>query len=280
MLALPAAGMAQPLEESPPEGPPLPQLSFQPDSHDFGLQQVNSGSESGLQLQNNGEAAALINSLEIVGPNVFSINGGATSCFGRNLQPGEYCWVQVGFNPYDATSYTAQLRVISEGVSFTADLSGEGGRANIGPAVDPTSFGAATVGSAGVTRAIEVTNRGNFPGAFIAVIAGGAVGSFHLLDENCTGIPLSPEATCNLLVNFQPLSTGVKTARLGLFGDSDGGSQITLTGIGAEAESAAAPGSPSASGPSSQASGKRRAKPRHRRGRHFRPAVSARWASR
>ena len=68
------------------------------------------------------------------------------------------------------------------------------------------------------------------------MIAGGAIGSFHLLDENCTGIPLSPEATCTLLVSFQPLSTGVKTARLGLFGDSDGGTQITLTGVGIEPE--------------------------------------------
>lgn len=149
--------------------------------------------------------------------------------------------MQVNFNPNDASTYEAQLRAGSEGgTSFTADLSGEGGRARIGPVSDPTSFGATAVGSPGVTRTIEVVNGGNYPG--------GAVGSFHLLDENCTGIPLRPEATCNLLVNFQPLSTGVKTARLGLFGDSDGGSQTTLTGIGTEAESAAAPGSPSASG--------------------------------
>ena len=150
------------------------------------------------------------------------------------------------------------------------------------PVSDPTSFGAVAVGSAGVTKTIEITNRGNYPGgAFIAIIAGGAIGSFHLLDENCTGIPLSPEATCSLLVNFQPLSTGVKTARLGLFGDSDGGSQITLTGIGTEPEDEATPEPQSAPSTASAATRhKRRAKPRHRRGRHFRPAVSARWASR
>ena len=91
------------------------------------------------------------------------------------------------------------------------------------------------VGSGGVTRTIDVTNKGNMPGgAFIAVISGGAVGSFHLLDENCTGIPLSPGATCNLQVSFDPISTGAKTARLFLVGDGDGGAQITLTGIGLE----------------------------------------------
>ena len=85
------------------------------------------------------------------------------------------------------------------------------------------------VGSGGVTKTIDVTNEGNMPGgAFIAVISGGAVGSFHLLDENCTGIPLSPDATCNLQVSFDPISTGAKTARLFLVGDGDGGAQITL----------------------------------------------------
>jgi len=234
-------------------------------------------------LRNNGEAAApVLYSLEIVGPGSSSFWIGQSSCYGANLNPDETCSVQVNFNPNDATTYEAQLRAGSEGgTSFTADLSGEGGRARIGPISDPTSFGATAVGSPGVTRTIEIANSGNYTGgAFIAIVAGGAIGSFHLLDENCTGIPLSPEATCNLLVNFQPLSTGVKTARLGLFGDSDGGSQITLTGIGTETESAAASGSPSASSPSPQVSGKRRAKHRRHRGRHLHPAVSARWASR
>jgi hypothetical protein len=86
-----------------------------------------------------------------------------------------------------------------------------------------------------VTKTIDVTNEGNMPGgAFIAIISGGAVGSFHLLDENCTGIPLSPDATCNLQVSFEPISTGAKTARLFLVGEGDGGVQIALTGIGLE----------------------------------------------
>lgn len=239
MLVLPAAGMAAPQEgEGSPPPPPAPQLTFEPGSYDFGLQQVNSGRETGLRLRNDGEAPAPVNQLEIQGPNVFWINGGATSCYAKNLQPGESCWIQVGFNPYDATIFTGQLRVVSEGgVTFTAELSGEGGRANMSADTDPTNFGSVAVGSA-VTKTIDVTNSGNYPGgSFIAVIAGGAVGSFQLLDENCTGIPLSPGATCNLVVRFQPLSSGAKTARLGLFGDSDGGAQIMLTGVGTDPES-------------------------------------------
>jgi hypothetical protein len=285
MLVLPASGTAAPAEgePGPPEGTALPQLAFEPGSYDFGLQRANSNaSQAYLQLRNNGAAVAPIYSLEIAGPGSGSFWIGQSNCYGANLNPNETCSVQVNFNPNDAATYAAQLRAGSEGgTSFSAGLSGEGGRAVIGPAADPTNFGATAVGLAGVTRAIELTNRGNYPGAaFIAVIAGGAVGSFHLLDENCTGIPLSPDATCTLLVNFRPLSSGVKTARLGLFGDSDGGSQITLTGIGIDPEADADPGSASETGtPAAGPRHRRRAKP----GRHVRRgrlAVSARWVSR
>ncbi len=287
MLAQPAAGTAAPAEGEggPPEAPRPPQLAFEPGSYDFGLQQANSNtSQAYLQLRNDGEAVAPVYSLEIAGPGSNAFWIGQSNCYGANLNPSETCSVQVNFNPNDAIPYDAQLRAGSEGgSSFSAELSGEGGRAVLGPAVDPTSFGATAVGSPGVTRAIEVTNRGNYPGsAFIAVIAGGAVGSFHLLDEDCTGIPLSPKASCTLLVNFRPLSSGVKTARLGLFGDSEGGAQITLTGIGTDPESAAE--AAKSTGPSgavaSQPVGKRRPKHRRRRARNGRLGVSARWESR
>ena len=251
LLALPAPGIAAPSEEPPIEEPALPQLAFVPGSHDFGLQRTNSNaSQATLQLRNDGETIAPVYSLEIAGPGSNAFWLGQSNCFGANLNPNDTCSVQVNFNPGDAIAYEAQLRAGSErGASFSADLSGEGGRAIIAPVSDPTNFGATAVGSPGVTRTIEVTNSGNYPGgAFIAVIAGGAVGSFHLLDENCTGSLLEPEETCSLLVNFKPLSSGVKNARLGLFGDSEGGSQITLTGIGTDAVSPQVNGFPPTAG--------------------------------
>jgi hypothetical protein len=284
MLALPAAGAAAPAEGEGEGPPPLPQLTFEPGSYDFGLQRTNSSASQGyLQLRNTGEGMAPIYSLEIAGPGSNSFWIGQSSCYGANLNPNETCSVQVNFNPGDVSAYDAQLRAGSEGgTSFSADLSGEGGRPEISPASDPTSFGAVAVDSPGLTRTVEITNRGNYPGGvFIAVIAGGAIGSFQLLDENCTGIPLDPEVSCTLLVNFKPLSTGVKTARLGLFGDSEGGGQVTLTGIGTEPEHEAEPEPLNAPTTSAQTRRyKRRAKPGQRLGPHRRSAVSARWASR
>lgn len=237
LLALAAPAAAAPAEG---EGPPSPsQLAFEPGSYDFGLRQVNSNaSQAYLQLRNDGAGVAPVYSLEIAGPGAGAFWIGQSSCYGATLNPNESCSVQINFGPSEAKAYSAQLRVGSEGETrFSADLSGEGGSAAIGPVVDPTGFGAAAVGSPGVTRTIEIANSGNYVGGvFIAVVASGAIGSFRLLDEDCTGIPLSPEATCDLLVSFQPLGTGVKRARLGLFGDSGGGSQVTLIGIGTEPE--------------------------------------------
>src|SRR6187551_946896 len=236
LAAIPAPAPAAPAEG---EEPPAPQLAFEPGSYDFGLQEANrSNSQANFQLRNVGSVPAPVYSVSIVGPGSGAFWTGNIDCFSHPLEPGETCSVQVNFNPYDAVPFSAQLTAGSDaGTSFTAELSGEGGRPALTAASNPTNFGSVPVGAAAVTRTIDVTNQGNMPGgAFIAVISGGAVGSFHLLDENCTGFLLTPAATCNLQVSFEPISTGAKTARLFLAGDGDGGAQITLSGIGLEPE--------------------------------------------
>ena len=272
LAAIPALASAAPAEG---EEPVAPQLAFEPGSYDFGLHEANrENTQNNFQLRNVGSVAAPIYSLQIAGSGSGAFWIGNSDCYGRTLEPGETCSVQVSFNPYDVAPFSAQLRAESAAATtFTAELSGEGGRPELTAATNPTNFGSAPVGAGGVTKTIDVTNKGNMPGgAFIAVISGGAVGSFHLLDENCTGIPLSPEATCNLQVSFDPISTGAKTARLFLVGDGDGGVQISLTGIGLEPGSQAG----AASFPQTSAAALQpQSKPRRRhRNRGQRPYVA------
>lgn len=272
LAAIPALAAAAPAEG---EEPVAPQLAFEPGSYDFGLHEVNrETSQDYFQLRNVGSVPAPIYSLEIVGSGSGAFWIGNSDCFGRTLEPGETCSVQVSFNPYNVAEFSAQLRAGSaEGTSFSADLSGEGGRPVLTAATNPTNFGSLPVGSGGVTKTIDVTNEGNMPGgAFIAIISGGAVGSFHLLDENCTGIPLSPDATCNLQVSFDPISTGAKTARLFLVGDGEGGVQIGLTGVGLDREQAAESGAGASAGSAVVGKPRRahRARSKARRGRALR----------
>jgi hypothetical protein len=246
----PAAGLAAPVDPLEP-----PQLAFEPGSYDFGLQPLNWGAaQTTFQLRNTGSEAFQVGSPEFSGSGSGAFWTGNSNCYGTFLQPGEACYAQIYFGPGDAIEYVAQFRVSVGSYSFAADLTGTGGRAVLAPASASTDFGVAKVGSAGTTREIAVTNVGNIPGgAFIAVVAGGAVGSFQLLDENCTGVELVPAATCTLQVRFQPLSEGVKKATLGLFGDSDGSAQMVLTGVGSAPDPPAA--GPSAGGAAPAAAG-------------------------
>ncbi len=233
-LVAPSVGVAAPDGPEPPEPQP-PQLSFEPDHYDFGLQPLNWGSQqTTFQLRNTGPEAFQVGSPQISGPGSSAFWTGNSNCYGAFLQPGEACYAQIYFGPYEMADYAAQFSVNVGDHWFSAGLSGTGGRAILSPTAASTDFGVAKVGSAGTTREIEIANKGNMPGgAFIAVIAGGAIGSFELLDENCTGIEIVPAATCTLQVRFRPVSEGVKKAMLGLFGESDGPAPIVLTGVGA-----------------------------------------------
>jgi hypothetical protein len=237
MAIRPVASLAAPAEPAEP-----PQLLFEPDHYDFGLQPLNWGSQqTSLTLRNDGSETFQIGSPEIVGPGSSAFWTGYSNCYGTFLEPGQTCSAQIYFGPHDAIEFTAQFKVSVGGYSFSADISGTGGRASFAPSSNPTDFGVAKVGSAGTTREISIANTGNMAGGvFIAVIAGGAIGSFQILDESCTGVELAPAATCTLQVRFQPVSEGVKKAMLGLFGEGEGPTPITLTGVGAAPDPAPA----------------------------------------
>ena len=213
-----------------------PQLSFEPGTYDFGLQQVNNGpAQTNFVLRNTGAAAVQLNNLDIVtsGQNAFWI--GNSDCWGRTLQPNDTCNVQVNFGPNQTISYSAQLRAQVNGVSFTADLSGEGGQAVFSAQPDPADFGSAGVGGSGVTRDITITNTGDLPGGFfVAIVSGGDVDSFRVLHEDCTGAAIDPSASCTAQVRFRPDGAGAKAATLTFVGGQGQPFQMQLTGEGVD----------------------------------------------
>jgi hypothetical protein len=220
-----------------------PQLSFEPDSYDFGLQQINSNStQTTLLLRNTGAAPVQVNSIDFVPPGPSAFWTGFVSCWGMTLQPNDTCSVQVNFGPNQPIAYSAQLRATVNGVSFTADLSGQGGQPVFTGSPNPADFGSATAGLSGDTRTITLTNEGDLPGAFfVAIISGGDVGSFRLLHEDCTGVPLGPSASCTAQVRFQPDSAGAKAATLTLVGNQGQPFQMSLTGDGVDPQASLVP---------------------------------------
>ena len=236
---------------SPDETVPLsgtgapPQLSFEPGSYDFGLQQINSNStQTTFLLRNTGAAPVQVNSIDFVSPGPSAFWTGFVSCWGMTLQPNDTCTVQVNFGPNQPIAYSAQLRAMVNGVSFTADLSGQGGQPVFTASPNPVDFGSATAGQPGITRTITLTNEGDLPGGFfVAIVSGGDVGSFRLLHEDCTGAPLDPSASCTAQVRFQPDSAGAKRATFTLVGGQGQPFQINLTGAGIDPQASLVPGS-------------------------------------
>jgi HYDIN/CFA65/VesB-like, Ig-like domain len=262
LVLLPAGAAAESPEPSPEV---TPKLSFSPAPLDFGIVPVNQGDSKGLQVTNEGEAGTQLGWFGTEGKDTGNFWTSSGDCYsGRWLEPGESCWIQVNFNPWQAVDYEALLTVYADSFPFSAGLRGTGGEAMLMPESNPVEFDSAPVGGPGVVRTIHLSNEGNFGGGyFIAVIAGGDVGSFDLIDENCTGYEIAPGDTCVAHVRFDPVGVGAKTARLAMFGDSNGGTMVFLHGVGEPAAPLASPG-PVVAAPAAKSM---RARKRHRFGR-------------
>jgi hypothetical protein len=210
----------------------LPELSFEPGSFDFGLTQSNEGGErTRMILRNVGPAATQVGLETSGGGGAFSIS--ESDCWGATLPAGGTCSLRVEFRPNETGPYVGEVRANSAGLTFAAELSGSGGKANLTASTNPLDFGSAAVGSRGEPRVVTIENSGDLPGGFfIAVISGGDSASFQLLEEGCTGSPILPGAKCQAVVRFQPTTTGLRKATLSFFGDGEGGQQIVLSGTG------------------------------------------------
>jgi hypothetical protein len=237
-----------------------PQLTFNPATVEFGIERVNQSASDGLQVTNGGEAGTRIGWSGTEGKDSGNFWIGYNDCYGgRWLAPGESCGLQVNFNAWQAVDYEAKVTLFADNVPFSAELRGTGGEALLMPEINPVEFGTAAVGSEGPVRTIQLRNEGNLGGAyFIAVIAGGDVGSFELIDESCTGEEIAPGAACLAHVRFDPAGLGRKTARLAMFGESGGGTMVFLRGDGEPAATAAEPAAAPAPTPARSAR-KRRA---------------------
>jgi hypothetical protein len=221
------------------------ELTFSPPSYDFGTQSVRENGRASFDLTNSGEAPAVFSNFEIPNPGgevPFWISDNHCPTMSA-LQPGQSCSLEVEFGPREVVPYAGELRATLSGVTFSAALSGEGGRPSVVAGANPTDLGAATVGGVGPVRTITLTNSGNLPaGFFIGIVAGGDAGSFRLLDEDCSGAELMPAASCSVHVRLTPQSPGPKVARLAFFGDGDNGTMVMLRGEGVAAATALAPG--------------------------------------
>jgi hypothetical protein len=215
-----------------------PEVSFEPGSYDFGLVEEHSGgARASFNLRNDGVAAVQLSNLEISGPGAgeFSIPG--SGCWGMSLAPGTSCWIEVQFNANQEGSFAAALAITAGTVVFQAPLDAEAARPQITPSQTPLAFAPTAVGSRRLAE-VTLTNTGRLPVAFfIAIVSGGDVSSFHLVEETCTsnvfaGSPriFEPGEACRAKIAFEPTEAGARQATVSIFGAGEGALQFPVEG--------------------------------------------------
>ena len=228
-----------------------PEVTFEPGGYDFGLVEAHSDSpRANLTLRNVGAAAVQLSNLEISGPdaNEFFIQN--SNCWGTTLSPGSTCSIEVQFNANNEGSYSAAVSIRGGGVPFQAPLTGRAARPQVTVSPAPVAFGTTTVGSV-KTRKVTLTNTGQLPVAFfIALVSGGDISSFHLVQENCTsevfgGAPrvFEPGESCAATIAFEPNGVGAKAATVSFFGAGEGAMQVAVEGTAVAPRLALSPSS-------------------------------------
>lgn len=133
--------------------------------------------------------------------------GGVQNCQGRTLAPGESCQVTYQFTPADLGPHTdtTNLEINGQAVSFS--FSGEGVRPFL---ISPLSFdfGEIALGTTSPKQSVTVMNVSDSP--LTLSLAGGAAGVFGGV-QNCQGVTLLPDATCQVTYAFTPTAVGPVT---------------------------------------------------------------------
>lgn len=161
----------------------------------------------------------------------------STTCHSP-LASNASCASQVQFTPVAVGTQTSSL--VMSGANFgsgtlTVPLSGTGVAAGPNPSFNPTSlnFGSLTVGTSSPSPSTAVlTNSGAGPFTWTGgpVITSDTT-DFTLLSTTCVS-PLGPNGNCSMTLQFNPTTTGAKTANVTFTGDNFSGGTLSLPLLG------------------------------------------------
>ena len=229
----------------------VPELIFEPGAYDFGLVEMHSGGpRTNFTLRNTGAASVQLSNLGVTGPDANEFYTPNSNCPGSTLSPGSTCSVEVQFDANEEGSFAAAVTIQAGGSDFQAPLTGRAASPQVEASPSPLAFGPTSVGSRQV-REVTVTNTGELPvGFYIALVSGGDIGNFHILEESCTsnvfaGNPriFEPGESCAAKVAFEPTGVGADSATISFFGFGEGALQVPVEGTGVAPQLSLSPSS-------------------------------------
>jgi len=181
-----------------------------------------------VTLTNVGNATLNISSITASGD--FSISN--NTC-GATVAAGANCAVSVTFTPTKkgARKGTLSFNDSAPGSPQTVALSGTGQSV----VVSPTSlnFGTVAVGNTSSEQIVTVTNLNSITVTFTGIVLAGTAAGDYLISSNTCGATIAGGASCSVGVEFKPITTGKRAAKLNVKNNGGGSPAATsLAGTG------------------------------------------------
>jgi hypothetical protein len=181
-----------------------------------------------VTLTNVGNATLNISSITASGD--FSISN--NTC-GATVAAGANCAVSVTFTPTKkgARKGTLSFNDNAPGSPQTVALSGTGQSV----VVSPTSlnFGTVAVGNTSSEQIVTVTNLNSITVTITSIAFAGTAAGDYLISSNTCGATIAGGASCSVGVEFKPITTGKRAAKLNVKNNGGGSPASTsLTGTG------------------------------------------------
>jgi hypothetical protein len=147
----------------------------------------------------------------------FRITGG-TCVRGIIVAAGQSCSVQLTFLPSAPQGFSGTLTVRGNGPgapSVSASVRGAAGEPTLLADPGGVDLPHSVVGEFGGRVAVDIGNTGFVPTSVARLSIGGASpDDFRIVDQNCTGRALNPDASCAVEIEFRPTGAGFRSALL------------------------------------------------------------------
>ena len=208
-------------------------LSGSPGATDFGDVVIGqTTSKVTYTISNDGDEASGTLSV-LVDPEgaVFAISD--NRCSGVSLAKHETCTFAVAFTPSVAGAATATVHIAATpGGELARDLTGNGLQPG---ALDITEashdFTKLAIDATPTTHTFTVKNTGQVATGVATPSITGTANTYSVMSTTCNSA-LAANATCNVVVKFDPATVGSKPATLVVTGSPGGSDSATLSGIG------------------------------------------------
>lgn len=225
---------AQPADASVDAG--VSAFSFVPASLDFGYVAPDTNSAPiELTVFNNTNTDIPDFSLGLSGDDTIELVISQTTC--TSTLPRGGCKLDLGFDPRSVGEHMMAITAKAPGqIPATAQIHAFGGIEPhpFGTSISFLDFGTVTVGSS-YGQVVTYQNSGSTtlpPVSFM--FAGESPDQYHLEDDHCTGVQLPPQATCTVVVVYEPTASMTPGAAI-LYGTALDTSELDLRGMASDA---------------------------------------------